>query len=65
MISYGSVSSVLTCPSSHSTSALSLEAMSQVSNDSKLCSQQELEGQMGDTNCEEGEHSELDGDRSE
>ena len=62
VITYASILSVLTCPSSHSAGALSLEATSRVSNDAKLCAQQELEGRTGDTDSEEGEHSEGDGD---
>ena len=62
MINYASVLSVLTCHSSHSAGALSLEATSRVSNDTKLCAQQELEGRTGDTDSEEGEHSKGDGD---
>ena len=62
VITYASILSVLTCPSSRSAGALSLEATSRVSNDAKLRAQQELEGRTGDTDSEEGEHSEGDGD---
>ena len=65
MITYASVSSVLTCHSSHSAGTLSLEATSCDSNNAKLCAQQELQGRMGDTNSEEGEHREEDGDGSD
>src|ERR1700683_5321965 len=45
--------SVLTYPYSRSDGTLSLKATSRVSKDAKLCAQQELEGQTGDTDSEE------------
>jgi hypothetical protein len=47
-----SVSSVLKYHHSHSAGALNIETTSCVSNDTKLCAQQELEGQTGDTDSE-------------